>query len=141
MGCDSSLDNIVHLNEFKVKLYIPNSDSFRMITHSARRDRIPITELINLFFFTSKTESDLDANFISVYNKKTEAFDYYIQRIAGFEMENEDNPSQGKMWFFYLNNEKTDWTQICRDNKVIHYKDDLELRYDYGTSNQNNAIL
>lgn len=146
MGCDSSIDNVVHANQmaykpsnFKVKVYIPNSETIRTVTYRAKSDRVPITELINLFFFTSKTEADLDANFISVYNKKTEAFDYYIQRLAGFEIENEENPSKGKMWNFYMNSKKKDWSDICRKNKVIYYKDDLEIKYE--AEGNGNAIV
>lgn len=84
---------------------------------------------MNGFLFTSSTDVDLDANFISIYN---DTFDYYIQRIGGYELENEDEPNKGKMWNCYINKEKIDWTYECNNNRVISIQDEVELRYEDG---------
>jgi hypothetical protein len=73
--------------------------------------------------------NELDANFITIYNKKTDEFDYYIQRLFGFEMD------ESHKWVPYINCNKEDWTDLCQNNRILFKNDDLELKYEKETLN------
>lgn len=44
---------------------------------------------MNLLAFDKEQGEAFDANFISIYNKEEEDFDYYVQRITGIGITNE----------------------------------------------------
>ena len=140
MGCACSRDstkiiiNSRHLanKQFILKIYLPEHIQPKVLFYNSEIDKEPITDLMNSFLFTSAIDDDLDANFISIYNKYTDSFDYYIQRIGGYEIENEEEPNKGKMWNCYINKEKIDWTYVCNNNRVISMNDEVELRYEEG---------
>ena len=79
---------------------------------------------MNLACFNSKYMNDLDANFISVYNKNTDEFDYYIQRLCGFEF------SEAKIWVPYINKTKENWTDICQNNRILFKYEDLDFKFE-----------
>lgn len=109
---------------------MPNSHKIRILSHISEYDKVGIIDLFNFIFFTSNPGNELDANFLTIYNKQTKSFDYYIQRLGGFELENESDRIKGKMWNFYLNNTKANWSFICNNNKIISVKDEIELKYE-----------
>ena len=116
MGCACSRDSTkIIINrrplankQFILKIYLPEHIQPKVLFYNSEIDKEPITDLMNSFLFTSAIDDDLDANFISIYNKYTDSFDYYIQRIGGYEIENEEEPNKGKMWNCYINKEKID---------------------------------
>ena len=118
--------------QFILKIYLPEHIQPKVLFYNSEIDKEPITDLMNSFLFTSAIDDDLDANLISIYNKYTDSFDYYIQRIGGYEIENEEEPNKGKMWNCYINKEKIDWTYVCNNNRVISMNDEVELRYEEG---------
>ena len=140
MGCACSRDSTkIIINrrplankQFILKIYLPEHIQPKVLFYNSEIDKEPITDLMNSFLFTSAIDDDLDANFISIYNKYTDSFDYYIQRIGGYEIENEEEPNKGKMWNCYINKEKIDWTYVCNNNRVISMNDEVELRYEEG---------
>ena len=140
MGCACSRDSTkIIINrrplankQFILKIYLPEHIQPKVLSYNSEIDKEPITDLMNSFLFTSAIDDDLDANFISIYNKYTDSFDYYIQRIGGYEIENEEEPNTGKMWNCYINKEKIDWTYVCNNNRVISMNDEVELRYEEG---------
>ena len=140
MGCACSRDSTkIIINrrplankQFILKIYLPEHIQPKVLFYNSEIDKEPITDLMNSFLFTSAIDDDLDANFISIYNKYTDSSDYYIQRIGGYEIENEEEPNKGKMWNCYINKEKIDWTYVCNNNRVISMNDEVELRYEEG---------
>ena len=105
MGCNCSRDGTKIIisqknkgnNQFILNIHIPDSENVKVLFHNSINDRETIINLFNSFFFSNYQEDELDANFISVYNKESDSFEYYIQRLAGYSIENEDNPKKGKM--------------------------------------------
>ena len=128
-------------NQFIIKIHIPKSENVKILFYNSAFDKEPIIDLINFFFFNSTTDDELDANFISSYNRKTDSFEYYIQRLAGYAIENEVEPKKGKMWNCYINKEKVDWTYMCNNNRIISSKDELELIYEENETDVNNKNL
>lgn len=140
MGCACSRDSTkIIINQrplankqFILKIYLLEHIQPKVLFYNSEIDKEPITDLMNAFLFTQAIDDDLDANFISIYNKYTDSFDYYIQRIGGYEIENEEEPNKGKMWNCYINKEKIDWSYECNNNRVISMNDEVELRYEEG---------
>lgn len=85
--------------------------------------------LMNSLAFESEHENMLDANFISRYNSATEDFDYFVQRLMGVEMENENVPERGKVWAPFINGVREDWSFICRNNRVVTKHDQVLWRF------------
>lgn len=85
---------------------------------------------MNMLCFNSKYMSELDANFISVYNKKIDEFEYFIQRLLGYEMNDKYS------WVPYINDVKEKWTEICQNNRLVFKSDKIEFRYEEKILNQ-----
>lgn len=149
MGCNCARDltkivanqKIQAKNKFILKIHIPNTYKIRILFHISDNDKEGIINLFNYIFFTSNPGNELDANFLSIYNQQTKSFDYYIQRLAGYELENEVNPNKGKMWNLYLNNSKANWTFLCNNNRIISVKDEMELKYEGESNNHSTNVF
>ena len=50
---------------------------------------------MNLLAFDSEKGEDFDANFISIFNHREDDFDYFVQRIIGVGIEDEEEPLNG----------------------------------------------
>ena len=137
MGCNCSRDNskiiVSNLkknnNKFTLKIHIPNSDKCKTLIFYSLNNKETIINLFNYFFFLNEEEK-IDVNFISIYNKKNDTFDYYIERLNGYEIENEENPKNGKLWNCYINKKKLDWSFACHNNRIIDVNDEIELIYE-----------
>jgi hypothetical protein len=137
MGCNCSRDGAkviinsqINKNRYHVRINMPNSEKIKVVTYDGNSEFILISELMNNLFFASRYSEEIDANFISMYDKKKEEFEYFIQRIAGIEMEREDNPYKGKIWVPYINKQKFSWSILCGKNRVVKREDEIELKYE-----------
>lgn len=148
MGCTCSRDGtkiivnqkLTGHNQFLLKIHIPDTDNIKILFYNSPFDKEPIIDLINFFFFNHSSDEELDANFISVYNRLTDTFEYYIQRLAGYEIENETNPLKGKCWNCYINKKKVPWTFLCTNNRIISSKDELDLVYECNEDDQSSKM-
>ena len=116
-------------NKFSLKIHIPNSDKYKTLIFYSLNNKETIVNLFNYFFFLNNEEK-IDVNFISIYNEKNDTFDYYIERLNGYEIENEENPKNGKLWNCYINKKKLDWSFACHNNRIIDVNDEIELIYE-----------
>jgi hypothetical protein len=107
------------------------------ITIENEKESIIFFELINIACFNSKYSQELDGNFITIYNKEKDEFDYFIERLVGHKIENERNPYLGKIWVPYINSEKEDWSIICQKNRIISKQDDICFRFEVFNSEDN----
>ena len=69
-----------------------------------------------------------DANFISIFNKDRNEFEYYIQRLCGKEIDNEENPKLGRHWVPYINGKREDWSYICENNRIVAKEDEIVFK-------------
>jgi hypothetical protein len=146
MGCNCSRDEskvvvnkqILEKNLYLIKINIPETDRIKVIKHEGEHEIILLSDLMNSSFFLSRLAEELDANFISKYNPKTEEFEYYIQRIMGYELENEEEPKRGKMWVVYINGSKCDWSFLCAKNRIVRREDEIELKYEIWEEKEKN---
>lgn len=118
--------NSISNNQFILKVL--TNDKNILLHIDKCNDYIQITELLNFACFVSPFSSTLDANFIC--RRKDKDFVYHIQRIAGKEIENEENPSIGKQWFVYINDIKYDWDFLCSNNRIVQKSDIIELKFE-----------
>ena len=75
-------------------------------------------------------EKRIDGNFISIYNKESDEFTYYIQRLIGISIEGNPNPVSGKGWAVYVNSEKKPlWNEIVQNDLIVGFNDRIEWIY------------
>ena len=136
MGCRCSRDGrkiivsskIKEKNKFILNIHIPKTDNKKMFFYISNNEKETLSNIFNALFLNKNTE--LEANFISVYNPSTDNYDYYIQSLLGYEIEKVENPKLGKMWNIYVNNEKLDWNSHLDNCRSINYKDEIDLKYE-----------
>lgn len=95
-------------------------------------------DFMNELFFDSKCSEYLNGNFISIYNKFTDNYNYFIQRINSFEIEEENfqkiisnlmenhstNSNNLESYLLYYRNYSIDFSNI-----TIYYVIDQYLKY------------
>jgi hypothetical protein len=139
MGCNCSRDttklivakpvDLKNKNLFRIKIHIPNSDKIKIVSYEGNTEYIIFYELINDTMYSGIHADTLDSNFISVYNKQTDAFDYFIQRLLGYQIE-ESDPYHGKIWTPYLNGKRESFSDLCSKNRIIYSSDEIDLKYE-----------
>ena len=112
-----------------IKISIPKTDRIKLIIHECNSDEVLITDLINTAFFNNDNYKELDANFISVYDSERNMFKYHIQRLIGYEIDDE-NPETGNMWMVFINRVKYDWSFLCIKNRLVKKNDEIEFRFE-----------
>jgi len=79
-------------------------------------------------FDESEKGQKFDGNFITVLNKDKDEFEYYVQRLLGVGIENEQEPKKGKVWVPYINDKREDWSFLCENNRIIAKEDEILWR-------------
>jgi hypothetical protein len=138
MGCSCTrdeakkyLNNELHnySNPFIIKINIPKTDKLKLIIYEGKSEEMLLIDVINSAFFSNEYADDLDANFITIYDKETNEYRYYIQRLLGYEID-EDNPKRDKIWTIYINKQRCDWSYQCNYNRVLRKNDEIEFRFE-----------
>ena len=80
---------------------------------------------MNYISFGSNNDQELDANFISIYNKTDDSYIYYVQRLIGKAIVDEKTPETGKTWVVYINNTKHSWDHVCKTDQKVHPQDKI----------------
>lgn len=138
MGCNCSreegaviVNNQLKIrNNFFIKIHLPDSYNLKIIKFEGKTDYMLLDELFNKCLFCGTHAEELDANFISVYNDLKDEFDYFIQRLYGYEIEIEENPIQGNIWVIYINRIKYNFSLLCGNSRIVKKDDDIELKYE-----------
>jgi hypothetical protein len=94
------------------------------------KESMIIFELVNIACFSSKYSKELDGNFITIYNKDKDDYDYFIERLVGIKIENDKDPYKGKIWVPYINNQKEDWSFLCQKNRIVTKQDEIVFKYE-----------
>ena len=93
-------------------------------------DEIPLARLMNKLCFASPHANELKTNFVSVYNKKTDEFEYYIESMLGHSPKLDSLPVSGSQWCVYINNVKTSWNQVCGSETRVSTSDKMIFTYE-----------
>lgn len=93
-------------------------------------EEMPLSTLMNFLLFDPIQSSSFNANFISKYSKELKRYQYFIERLAGVEIENEDEPYKGQQWVVYLNDIKHEWDSICERDAIVRPMDNIRFQYE-----------
>lgn len=107
---------------------------FLVLEHE--KESMTLIDLVNIACFNSKYSQELDGNFITKYSREKDEYDYFIERLVGYRLENEKDPYKGKIWVPYINGQKEDWSFLCQRNRIITKQDDLCFRYEVYTPDE-----
>ena len=91
---------------------------------------LTLPQVMNLLAFDKDQSDTFDANFISIYNEEDEDFDYYVQRIMGIGIEDEEEPLNGSIWQVYINDKLEDWSMICKFNRIVCKEDRIYWKFE-----------
>lgn len=91
---------------------------------------IPLPSLMNSLAFDAEPGNTLDANFISVFRKDLEKFEYVVQRLCGVEVEDEENLQEGKAWVPYINEKSHAWNEVCEKDTEVSPGDTIEWKFE-----------
>ena len=89
---------------------------------------------MNYLTFDVNAEHQIDGNYISIYDKSQDTYQYCVQRLIGKPIENEKSPTKGKIWLVYINGSKTFWDSICTDDLKVCPSD--KIIWNYQDSNE-----
>ena len=119
MGCSNNKEAVriiprthghIKLQKFILNIEHPENKEMVAFSYHTENDEMPIMQAMNAFAFDEDKGEKMDGNFISLYNEKRGDFDYYVQRLLGVGIENEEDPIAGKLWVPYINNRREDWS-------------------------------
>jgi hypothetical protein len=138
MGCSCSKEEAKkyisnelnnYMNPYIIKINIPKTDKLKLIIYEGKSEEMLLADIINSAFFSNEYAEDIDANFISIYDSEAGEYHYYIQRLIGYEID-EENPQRDKVWTCYINRQKYDWSHLCNYNRVLRKGDEVEFRFE-----------
>lgn len=138
MGCGTSaahirsnaqVDLAPKLHEYSISVKIPSTGGTEKFSLQIPLLPIPLTSLMNMLAFDSELGKSLDANFISVFRKDLDTFEYLVQRLCGVELENEEDPREGKQWVSYINKQFYEWNEVCEKEIEVNPGDLIEWRF------------
>jgi hypothetical protein len=93
-------------------------------------EEMPLGTLMNFFLFDHVQSSNFNANFISKYSPELKRYQYFIERLAGVTMENEEHPYKGSQWVVYLNDMKHEWDTLCDKETVVRPIDSIRFHFE-----------
>ena len=85
---------------------------------------------MNAVAFDEEKGDKFDGNFISVFSKERDDYEYFVQRLVGQEIDSENEPKNGKVWVPYINERREDWSFICENNRIITKEDEVLWRFE-----------
>lgn len=70
---------------------------------------------------------------MSRHSTEIDDVDYYVQRLLGIEIGDEESPENGPIWNLYVNDTAEDWMEVMRKNRIICKEDVILWRYHFKT--------
>lgn len=93
-------------------------------------EELQLTSVTNFLLFDHTQSAAFNANFISVFSSHLKRFQYFIQKLAGVSMENEDSPFDGRQWVAYINDNRHEWDAICEKELIIKHSDSVNFEFE-----------
>jgi hypothetical protein len=116
------------IEHFTVQIVNHLEDKTEEFSYKSEFNEILLTALMNILAFDADVGTKLDANFISIFNPSKNDFDYFVERLLGISLQNEDNPPKGKIWVPYINAKREDWSFLCENNRIVNKNDSIVWR-------------
>jgi hypothetical protein len=76
-----------------------------------------------------------------VLNKEKDEFEYFVQRLLGVGIDNEQEPKSGKIWVPYINDKREDWSFLCENNRIIAKEDEILWRLEQYLNKENAIVI
>ena len=136
MGCGSISTNQAQTSSIEAKCHFtvfvqhPDRDEKANFFYAHHESFISFVDLMNLLAFDGAAVAEFDSNFVSVYGPGSGSFKYFVQRLLGLEMENEQSPETGKLWVPYVNGQKMSWNEICQKEVTLLPTDLVEWHFE-----------
>jgi hypothetical protein len=116
-------------SKYLIKVNIPNKDHLEF-KFDSDYEELPLATLMNFLLFDAHQGTSFNANFISKYSKELKRYQYFIERLAGVPIENEDSPYNAPQWVVYLNEMKYEWDSICEKETIVRPIDSIRFQYE-----------
>lgn len=111
-------------------MHNPNTGGIEEYSYTSKTNILSLPVLMNYLCFDVNQEKRIDGNFISIYNKESDDFTYYIERLIGISIEGNADPVSGKGWVVYVNSEKKPlWNEIVQNDLIVGFSDKIEWIY------------
>lgn len=132
MATPSSLNDKPNGMRFNYTILCVNPNSGAQASYIVKEeyDEMPLARVMNKLCFASPHSNELKANFASVYNKKSDEFEYYIESMMNFSSKVDSLPVTTSQWYVYINTVKTTWNQICVSDTRVGVSDKLVFSYE-----------
>ncbi|OMJ73904.1 hypothetical protein SteCoe_27322 [Stentor coeruleus] len=135
MGCGSGATRgivraTIEEANYKVQVSNPKNGQLCNFTYKSNNQSISLTTLMNYLSFDVKYGLEIDGNFISIYNRTEDKYEYYVQRLVGTEIQDEKNPKNGKIWIVYVNDVKTYWNDVVNNDIKVTVKDRIVWKFE-----------
>ena len=85
---------------------------------------------MNFLLFDHLQGSVFNGNFISKYSAEKKRHQYFIEKLIGISMENEDSPYSGQLWIGYFNEQRLEWDEICEKEVYMRPADSVIFKYE-----------
>jgi hypothetical protein len=115
---------------YSVQIVNPNTATAISCIVKDEYDEMPLARLMNKLCFASSHANELKTNFVSVYNKQTDEFEYYIESMLSYSPKLDSLPVSGSQWYVYINNVKTSWNQVCGSDTRVSTYDKVVFTYE-----------
>ena len=115
--------------KYFIKVQIPEKKGMDF-RYECEHEELPLSTIMNFLLFDSVHSHAFDANFISKHSLELKRFQYFIQRLVGIQIENEEKPYDGKQWVVYINEAKFEWDEICEHEIKVKPSDSVHFNYE-----------
>ena len=114
---------------------VEDPESRKVLKFFARVDEpeLTLSTVMNYIAFDRDQGDRFDASFMSRHSTEIDDVDYYVQRLLGIEIVNEENPESGPIWNLYVNDTAEDWMETMRKNRIVCKEDVILWRYHFKT--------
>lgn len=130
-------------DHFNVNIVFASGEIKQIFIPDHKKEYMTVMDLLNKALFNSK---ELDCNFISQYNAKTDKYEYQIERIKSLVSKNTLNNSksihskkntdkkikdteENGVWEIYIDNQKECLSELIDECRVIHKEKSLYIKF------------
>lgn len=111
-------------------MHNPNTDIIEEFSYNSKHSEMSLPVLMNYLCFDLSQDKRMDGNFISVYNRASDSFTYYVERLIGISIGNNMDAVSGKGWVVYVDNHKKPlWNEIVHHDLTVKYCEKIEWIY------------
>ena len=137
MGCGTQKKPPIRAkkaNELHFRIWVehPITKKKYVFAFKSELNQMLLSDLMNHVAFDKNMEDIFDANFISIYDETVDDFNYYVEKLIGIHIDNEDSPECGRVWVIYINRIKQNWSYLSKFQRIIKKEDEIAWKLEKG---------